>query len=354
MSGCENPFFYSKKSESKKTTKIKEAKKEKLQKNKEIIEKKMKDYLVANNISGSIFVKQNDNIYFNEGLGYANKEKKILNQPSTTYPIGSITKVFVATSIMKLQEQNKLNIQDPVAKYIPNFPNGDNIKLYNFLTHTSGIHRLLWHKGDVTPSSLIQEIERQPVQFQPGQKWDYLDANYIALGFIIEKVTGTPLHDFIQKNILDIVPLKETGFMTHEHPIPYNSVGYLTKDNKLEPTVFFNIPALFGCGDIYSTASDLSKFDQALMSGKLISKDSLIQMTTPSSKSLYGLGLYNNGKFVYSRGVLGGFDTMHSYYTDKTSIVVFLNTRDLVMKHIDEISGNIYQMVVDTLNPPKP
>jgi CubicO group peptidase (beta-lactamase class C family) len=118
--------------------------------------------------------------------------------------------------------------------------------------------------------------------------------------------------------------------------------------------VFFNIPALFGCGDIYSTASDLSKFDQALMSGKLISKDSLIQMTTPSSKSSYGLGLYNNGKFVYSRGVLGGFDTMHSYYTDNTSIVVFLNTRDLVMKHIDEISGNIYQIVVDTLNPPKP
>lgn len=361
LSACNNIFFHSHKSDSMETTKIKAKKDNKietpenetLQKNKDILDKKIRDYLAANKLSGSVYVEQNHTMLFNEGIGFADAEKKILNQPSTTYPFGSITKVFVATSIMKLQEEHKLNIQDPVSKYIPGFPNGNNIKLYHLLTHTSGIQKLYWHKGDVTPLSLIQEIKRMPVKFQPGQKWDYLDANYITLGFIIEKVTGAPLHDFIQKNIFDAIPLKETGFMTSEHPAPYSSVGYLTKNNKTERTEYFNIHSLFSCGDVYGTAADLSKFDQALMDGKLVSRESLSQMMTRSAKSLYGLGLYNNNKAVYSIGVLGGWYTMHSYYNDKTSIVVLLNARDKET-HIDKISIDIHQMVSDTLNPPKP
>src|SRR5437764_6371180 len=111
MTGCEIPFFHGNKSESKETTKMKEMKakkekekleavkieKEKLQQNKAILEKKIKDYIAANNVSGVIFVEQNHNILFNEGAGYADAEKKKVNKPSTTYPVGSITKLFVAT-----------------------------------------------------------------------------------------------------------------------------------------------------------------------------------------------------------------------------------------------------------------
>jgi hypothetical protein len=77
-------------------------------------------------------------------------------------------------------------------------------------------------------------------------------------------------------------------------------------------------------------------------------------MLTPSAKSSYGLGLYNNGNAVYSIGVLGGWITMHSYYNDKTSIVVFLNAREKAITHIDTISSDIYQMVKDTFNPVGP
>lgn len=363
--GCGNQFFQSGKSSNKETTKIKEIKasKENLRilenqkkleisrKNQELLQKKISDYLVANNNSGSVFVEHNNQLLFNEGVGYADVEKKVLNEPSTTYPIGSITKIFVATSIMKLQEEKKLTIQDPISKYIPNFPNGDKIKLYNFLTHTSGIQRPLWHKGDTTPLSLVHEIEKLPLKFQPGEKWDYLDANYMVLGYVIEKVTGAPLHDFIQKNIIDKVPLKETGFITHEHPVPYTSVGYLTKNNKIQSTKYLNTYALFGCGDIYATASDLSQFDQALMNGKLVSKESLNQMLTSSTKSTYGLGLYNRGNFVFSVGVLGGWYTMHAYYNDNTSIVILLNNRSKGTHNIENTTADIYQMVKNTLNP---
>jgi CubicO group peptidase (beta-lactamase class C family) len=301
--------------------------KEKQDETEQQVRQSIREYLQKNNLSGVVAVVRGTHSIFNEGVGYADLDKKIVNNPETTFPIGSITKTFVSTSIMMLQEQGKLNIQDPVSKYIPDFPNGANIQLYHFLTHTSGIQAYHWQKGDTTPLKLVQEIESRPVKFQPGTKWDYLDANYMVLGYIVEKVSGMNLHDFIQTNILDKVSMKETGFITYEHPVPYTSVGYLQNGDKSEPTKYLSVYPLFACGDIYTTAYDLSQYDQALMDGKLISKESLAQVLTPSQRSSYGLGLYNKDGKVFSIGVLGGWYSMHAYYPDKTSIVVLLNAR---------------------------
>jgi CubicO group peptidase (beta-lactamase class C family) len=308
----------------------KKAEKEKKvqQEKEEKIRQSIRDYLQKGNYSGVVTVIKGNQTIFNEGIGYADVDKKTLNQSETTFPIGSITKIFVSTSVMQLQEQGKLNIQDPVSKYLPGFPNGQNIKLYNFLTHTSGIDRLHWHRGDTTPLKLVQEIERQPEKFSPGTKWDYLDANYMVLGYIIEKVTGMNLHDYIKMNILDKVPMNESGFITPEHPVPYSSIGYIKNDDKTETTKYLSVYPLFACGDIYTTAADLGQFDQALMNGKLISTDSLKQILTPSGLSTYGLGLYKNKEgMAYSVGVLGGWYSIHAYYPDKTSIVILFNVR---------------------------
>jgi CubicO group peptidase (beta-lactamase class C family) len=304
-----------------------QAEKKKIEKE-EKIRQNIRDFLKSGSYSGVVTVVKGNDTIFNEGVGYADVDKKTLNQPETTFPIGSITKIFVSTCVMKLQEEGKLNIQDPVSKYLPGFPNGRNIKLYNFLTHTSGIDRLHWHRGDTTPLKLVQEIERQPEKFSPGTKWDYLDANYMVLGYIIEKITGQNLHDYIKMNILDKVPMKESGFITPEHPVPYSSIGYIKKDDKTETTKYLSVYPLFACGDIYTTASDLGQFDQALMNGKLISTNSLNQILTPSGLSSYGLGLYKNKEgMAYSVGVLGGWYSIHAYYPDKTSIVILLNVR---------------------------
>jgi CubicO group peptidase (beta-lactamase class C family) len=335
---------------------VNQQKAEEARKNRELLQNRIREFLLSSNNSGAVAVFKNNQIIFNEGVGYANTEKQLLNQPSTTYPIGSISKVFVATSIMKLQDENKLNIQDPVSKYIPDFPNGNNIKLYNFLTHTSGIQVFRWQKGDTTPLKLVQGIEKLPIKFQAGEKWDYLDENYVVLGYIVEKVTGSSLHEFIQKNIFDKVPMKDSGFMTHEHPIPFNSIGYSIKNGKVEKTQYFNTYPLFACGDIYSTPYDLAQFDHALLTGQLVSKNSVNQMITPSPKSSYGLGLYYDGVAATSHGVLGGWHSFHAYYNDQTSVVVFLNQKNKE-SNIDEIVGRIYHMVenveIPEESPPK-
>ncbi|MFJ5715551.1 serine hydrolase domain-containing protein [Neobacillus sp. NPDC093127] len=374
MGGCENPFSPNKESATKdfhnsnerpknidKTPMEKkdpsinkeESEKEKAalaQKNEEMLQQKIREYLNTNSLSGTIAVVRGKHILFNEGTGYANIEKKSLNTASTTYPIGSITKIFVSTSIMMLQERQLLNIQDPVSKYIPNFPNGDKIKLYHLLTHTSGIRSPNWQKSDKTPLNLIQEIEKAPIKFQPGEKWDYLDANYMILGYIVEKTSGTSLHQFIQENIFNKIPLKETGFVTHENSVPYSSMGYMKKDDIERPTNSLNAYTLFGCGDIYTTAYDMAHFDQALLNGELISKNSLLEMTTPSgTHAKYALGIYNDfdKNYYFSIGVLGGWYSMHAYYKDKehTQIVILMNSRTKTTE-IGNIMKDIYQMVM--------
>jgi CubicO group peptidase (beta-lactamase class C family) len=313
------------------------------------IQQNIKAYFLTNGLSGSVAVVQDNRTIVNEGIGYADKRNKILNQSTTTYPIASITKTFVATSIMMLQEQDKLNIQDPVSKYIPNFPNGSKMKLYHLLTHTSGIQHLQWKKKIylrfLPLKGLIWEIERAPIKFQPGEKWDYQDENYMILGYIVEKVSGMDLHDFIQKNIFEQVQMNNSGFITRLHRTPYSSVGYLEKNGHVETIKNVSTFTLFGNGDIYSTAYDLTKYDQALMNGRLISKESLKEVLTPSSKSSYGLGLYNKGNIIYSIGGLGGWYSMHAYYPgDQTYIAVLLNKRKTTT-NIEQVTGDLYQIV---------
>jgi CubicO group peptidase (beta-lactamase class C family) len=297
----------------------------------------------------TIAVVEGNHTIFNEGVGYADIGNKTLNQSSTTYPIASITKTFVSTSIMMLQDQGKLDIHDPVSKFIPDFPNGSKIKLYHLLTHTSGIQDINWKKKKYLRlfplKGIIMEVGSNPLKFQPGAKWSYQDENYMVLGYIVEKVSGMDLHDFIQKNIFDQVQMKDSGFMTRFHPAPFTSIGYIKNNKQIESTKYVSVFALFGNGDIYATAYDLTKYDKALMNGRLISKKSLKEVLTPSPRSSYGLGLYNKGNVVYSIGGLGGWNSIHGYYQDKTSIAILLNERSNKTKNVEIIMSDIYQIL---------
>jgi hypothetical protein len=122
--------------------------------------------------------------------------------------------------------------------------------------------------------------------------------------------------------------MTDSGFITQNQPIPYQSVGYLKKGQYIIPKNHFNIPLLFGCGDIYTTAYDIAMFDQSLINGKLVSRKSLKEMKLPRSISKYGIGLYNKNNVIYSRGSLGGFEAIHGFYKDKSSIAILLNVRD--------------------------
>jgi CubicO group peptidase (beta-lactamase class C family) len=290
------------------------------------LQEEVRRYLKSCKINGSVAIARKGHLIINEGFGYANLADKTLNNAATTFPIASITKTFVATSIMQLQEQGKLNINDPVAKYIPDFPNGKKIKLIHLLSHMSGVEQPKWHLGDTTPLSLLKEIEKRPLAFPAGTKWDYRDANYMILGYILEKVSGMSLHQYIKKNIFAKARIKDAGFITSRSSFTAN--GYTRNGLMFLPSSSFNPYMLYGCGDIYLSAYDLILYDTALLSGKLVSPKSLELILAPRSKSNYGLGLYNLGYAFFSRGVMAGFEGLHVFYKDRTAISILLNIRD--------------------------
>lgn len=297
---------------------------------------KIREYLASNHVSGSISVVKNGMTLFSEGAGYSDISEQTLNRPTTTYPIGSITKTMVAVCILQLQEKGKLRIQDPVSKYVPSLPK--DVKIIHLLNHTSGIRAPIWHAGDQKPKDIIKKAA---VKFPAGTKWDYNDINYIVLGYIVEQVTGGTLHDYIEKNIFEKASMVNAGFInsgTISSKGYFKVAGQFLNSSKLNPSL------LFGCGDIYATAQDISLFDEALMTGKLLNNPSVKEMVTPGPKSSYGLGVYHKDDRIYSRGVVGGWESLHVYYKDKTSIVVLLNVRDK-QGDIKNIADDIYRIV---------
>jgi CubicO group peptidase (beta-lactamase class C family) len=305
---------------------------------------KITDYLLSKRAFGSIAIVKNKQLIFNEGVGFSDVKNRIVNQAETTFPIASITKVIVATSIIQLQERGKLSIQDPVSKYIPEIPNSREMKLIHLLNHTSGIKTPLWNQGDREPGDITKRIGKSPVAFPAGEQWDYNDINYLILGVIVEKVAGTSLHEYIQKHIFDRAFMNHSGFITRKLPDAFSSIGYVRIADQMIKSKHLDIPMLFGCGDIYATALDVTKFDRALMSGKLVTKDSVKKMLTPGSKSKYGLGLYISNNHVFSRGVLSGWESLHAYYQDKTSLAILLNVHDKKI-NIHEIAEDLYKII---------
>lgn len=311
------------------------------------VQSRIRDYLFSKQINGTVAVIKGHKTIFNEGIGYTDLKTRSFNQPNTTYPIGSITKSFVATSVMQLQEKGKLSIKDPVSKYLHHFPNGKRIKLVHLLSHTSGIQPPMLRIGIRSPMDYINRVEKRPVKFPPGKRWDYRDENYLILGYIVEKVSGVPLHKYIEKNIFAKAGMKHSGFITQRRPAPYTSDGYIRNNHQLIARGVNN-QVLFGFGDIYATADDLCLYDEALMNGKLVSRKTLKSMLISRSKSKYGIGLYNAGYAVYSRGVMGGFESFHVYYKDKTVISILTNIRNRSLD-IHKVGEDLHKLVTEKM-----
>lgn len=274
--------------------------------------------------NGSVLVAKGDNILLNKGYGKADIDKNIDNKPQTIFGIGSITTQFTATAIMMLQEKNLLNIQDTINKFIPDYPNGDKIKIYNLLTHTSGIPEyyalvdtIEMGKHTYTSTELIDIFKNKPLNFDVGTKYEYSNSNYTLLGYIVEKVSGMRYEDYIQKNIFQPLGMNNSGFSgniknadgktdtaskaigyskpeiqsnMYEYTDPTNNAAATStvtykKSIEAEPTL------TYAAGGIYSTVEDLYKWSKALNTDKLISKESLKEMFTPHEEG-YGYGWF--------------------------------------------------------------
>ena len=210
--------------------------------------------LIKTNDPGlAVLVAQDGKILFEKGYGLADVEHHVPVVPQTTFHIGSLTKQFTASAILKLQEEGKLSVEDKLSKYIPDFPRGNEVTLRQLLNHTSGI----WPDLDepdsrltnaTTTEAIIKEIRKYPYNFAPGTKWRYSNSGYLLLGYIVEKVSGQSYGDFLRENFFQPLGMTNTGVYRAHLDLPHEAVGYNLGTNGFKRALNGDMSWVFGCG----------------------------------------------------------------------------------------------------------
>lgn len=323
--------------------------------------KYMDNYSKKNEFSGTILITKDDEILLNKGYGTADYNNRLPNKPQTIFQIASLTKQFTAAAILMLQEQNLLNVNDKLDKYIYDYPNGNNITIYNLLTHTSGIPDFLDYADSIdtenhsltyVPEELIELFKNQSLNFNAGTSFEYSNSNYILLGYIIEKVSNMTYEDFITNNIILPLNLTSTGFLGDETVKRNRSIGYyfINKYSKEQAEAPKTEGLMsYAAGEIYSNSQDLKKWEDALFSEKIISKESLNQMFTPYLNNYgYGWFIYENADgdtVAYHSGTLPGYTSLVEKNLTKNYLIVILCN-----ENIDEAVDNISTQLSELLD----
>jgi len=297
----------------------------------------IQSYVADRQFMGTALVAHGDQVILSKGYGSADLEWDIPNTPTAKFRLGSVTKQFTAASILLLQERGKLNIQDPVKKYMPDAPAAwDKVTIFHLLTHTSGIPSFTgfpdYRKLEPfakTPAELVALFRDKPLEFEPGEKWNYSNSGYVLLGYLIEKITGDTYEKFVRENIFTPLNMKDSGYDSNTAIIRHRAQGYVSGPNGFEHAGFINMTIPHAAGALYSTTEDLLKWEQGLFGGKVVQPASLEKMTTPF-KSNYAFGLevrtVGGHKVIQHGGGIEGFNTQLAYYPeDKLTVVVLAN-----------------------------
>lgn len=246
----------------------------------------------------SILIAKDGKPIYKKAFGKSNIELGTSMRSDNVFQIGSITKQFTAVSILMLEEQGKLNIDDEIVRYIPDYPTeGNIITIHHLLNHTSGIKnstpvgkRGAISKTDMSSTELVDYFKNKPLDFIPGSSFKYSNAGYILLGRIIEIVSGQSYEDFIEKNIFEKIGMLSSNYGSTKEIIKNRASGYQNEQNIFINSDYISLTLPYAAGSILSTVDDLLKWQNALNSNTLIKKSSLEKAISPTTLS--------NGKII--------------------------------------------------------
>ncbi|MBS4539356.1 beta-lactamase family protein [Clostridium sp. D2Q-11] len=293
--------------------------------------------------SGTVLVAKGEGIILKESYGVTNHTYNIPNTINSKFLIASITKSITAMAIMILEEENKLNVHDTLDKYIPDFLNGDKITIHNLLNHSSGIwgdpNFLDIVKKSHTMDELIDRYKNKPLDFEPGDRFEYSNMGYTLLAYIIEKVSRKKYEEFIKENIFKKLSMKDTGCYRNENIIKDMASGYEKKNNKIINSDIWDFSNFKGSGDIYSTIEDLYKWTEGLVKGKLLSEEYNTKLLEDYGL-IYDNFYYGYGKifykkndkieFFYQDGGLPGFKSIYVIYPPKDLTIILLSNYSFI------------------------
>lgn len=329
-------------------------------------------YAEYGQFNGSVLVVEKGEILYKKAFGMADMDAKIPNDPDTKFRLASVTKQFTAMLIIQLAAENKVKLDIPISNYLPSYPKktGEIITLHHLLTHTSGIpnytsaleYRDVMQKS-FKPEQLVDLFDDLPLEFKPGEKFQYSNSGYVLLGYIIEKITGQTFEENLKKKICLPLKMHNTGVEHNDIKLKNTAKGYNRGGSTFQEASYIDMSVPFSAGAMYSTLEDLYLWDRALYTEKLVPKkylDLIFETHIPShGKVFYGYGWQIGKMFagnsediipvIYHTGAINGFNTIITRIPEEKSLIVFLNnTADApLMDMTIAINGILYDKPYD-------
>lgn len=289
----------------------------------------------------SIAISRRGRTIYAKAFGKADLEQNIAAVPGTVYLIGSVTKQFTAAAVLSLVEDGKLSLDDPLAKFLPDWPlAGRAVAVRQLLNHTSGIKDYTgvsrWLRLMALPlphDSMFALFRDEPMDFAPGTAWRYDNSGYYLLGVIIEKASGQKYAEYLGHRLFGPLGLKATRYCTSRSIVPNRAPGYSAGPDGFTNAAPINVDQAFAAGALCSTASDLLAWTRALEAGHAVKPDSYRLMTTPlplpgGQPQTYGFGLgvgnLSGHRMISHNGGINGFNAYLASYPDDSLIVAVL------------------------------
>ncbi|GAA4478387.1 serine hydrolase domain-containing protein [Rhodococcus olei] len=281
-----------------------------------------------------------------KAFGVADKATGAPMQTDFYTRIGSLTKTFTVTGVLQLVDEGKVGLDDPISKYIPGVPAGDQITIRQLARMQSGLANYTASeefqkaffanpRAPFTPQQLLGYAFAMPASFPPGQGFQYSNTNTTLLGLVVEQVSGMSLPDYISQKILAPLKMDQTNFpTTNAFPAPH-AQGYTvqTADGKEATATDWDPSWGWAAGAMISTLDDLHTWGPALATGTLLTPETQKQrLETVNAPGYppnvgYGLGLFNAAGWIGHNGSLPGYQTVTVYLPEKqTTLVIMTNT----------------------------
>jgi CubicO group peptidase (beta-lactamase class C family) len=263
------------------------------------------------------------------------------------YSIGSISKQFTATAVLLLSEQGKLSLDDPVSRFVPGLTRGNEVKIRELLSHTSG-YRDYWPQDYVPPfmlqptsaGGILDQWARKPLDFDPETEWQYSNTNFVIAGLIVEKASGEPLLQFLSEHIFAPLGMKSVMNIDQNRLTETDATGYMRYAlGPLRPAPKEGKGWLFAAGELAMPTEDLAKWDISLLHQSVLQPASYAQMEKEvvlrnGLGTRYGLGVDVRQELgqraIEHGGEVSGFTAQNLVFPDARMAVVVLVNEDSV------------------------
>ncbi|RKE92278.1 serine hydrolase domain-containing protein [Ichthyenterobacterium magnum] len=311
-----------------------------------------------NKFMGSIAIIKNGEIIYQNSVGFSNVEANKTNTDKTKYRVGSISKTFTSTLIMKAVEDDVLSLNQTIDAFFSKIKNADKITVENLLNHSSGIHNFTTEKNYVqyymtkkSEAEMLELFSDMESDFEPNTKSAYSNTNYVLLSYILQKVYNQSFGEILYQKITKPLHLKDTYFgstinLANDENYSYRYLG----DWQIQNETDTSIP--MGAGSIVSTSTDLATFIDALFKEEIVSKESLNTMTTINKG--YGFGLikipfYDHISYGHN-GMIDGFNSSFGYFPEEnigfalTSNGLNYETNEIIITLLNSIFNKAFDI----------